>query len=69
MEADMKNVKKKITVTEYDGIFRVTAEFKNGFHLVPSPIGKIKLAFWDEGRLKVFLKNFGYSPVINRVNN
>ncbi len=65
----MKNVKKKITVTEYDGIFRVTAEFKNGFHLVPSPIGKIKLAFWDEGRLKVFLNNFGYSPVINRVNN
>jgi len=69
MEALVKNAKKKITVTEHDGIFRVTADFKNGFHLVPSPLGRINLAFWDEGRMKVFLKNFGFYPVIHDGNN
>lgn len=65
----MKGLKRKIEVTEYDGIYRVSAELENGFHFVPSPVGKINLAFWDEGRMKVFLKNFGFYPVINHNNN
>jgi hypothetical protein len=63
-EVIMKRVKKKIKVTENNGIFRVSADFENGFHLVPSACGNIKLAFWDEQRLKLFLKNFGFYPVI-----
>jgi hypothetical protein len=61
--------KKKIAVTEDDGIYRVSAEFEHGFHLVPSPMGKMQLAFWDERRLKVFLRNFGFAPDIRHSNN
>ncbi|MEW6109294.1 MAG: hypothetical protein AB1632_09055 [Nitrospirota bacterium] len=65
----MKNFRRKIRVTEDNGIYRVSADFKNGFHLVPSPCGNFKLAFWDEQRLKLFLKNFGFSAVISHSNN
>ncbi|MBI5640305.1 MAG: hypothetical protein HZA17_07770 [Nitrospirae bacterium] len=61
--------KKKIAVTERSGIFRVSAEFESGFHLVPSPKGNINLAFWDESRLKLYLENFGFYPDIRHGNN
>ncbi len=60
---------KRIKVTEYDGIYRVAADIGNGFHFIPSPKGNIKIAFWDERRLKVFLKNFGFYPIISHCNN
>ncbi len=68
-EVNMRRLKKEIDVMENNGIFRVSADFANGFQLVPSPGGNIKLAFWDEQRLKVFLKNFGFYPLISHSNN
>jgi len=65
----MKNMRKRIEVTEYSGIYRVAAELEKDFHFVPSPEGKIKLAFWDESRMKVFLETFGFYPVISHSNN
>jgi hypothetical protein len=69
-EAEMDDLKRKaIGVTEHAGIFRVSAEFENGFHLVPTPTGRISMAFWDEQRMKVFLDQFGYAPVIRHGTN
>lgn len=60
----MRRYRKKIRVIENEGIYRVSADFKNGFQLVPVPEGYLKLAFWNEDRMKVFLRNHGYYPVI-----
>lgn len=60
----MNTARKKIKVTKSAGIYRVPAELEEGFHLVPCPTGRINLAFWDKARLKLFLKNFDYYPVI-----
>ena len=66
----MKDLKRKaIGVTEHAGIYRVSAEFENGFRLVPKPSGLISLAFWDEQRMKLFLDQFGYAPVIYHGTN
>jgi hypothetical protein len=65
----MNKPTKKIDVMECKGIYRVAADFKGSFYLVPSPEGYLKLAFWDESRMKVFLRNFGFYPVINHSNN
>lgn len=65
----MRSVKRKIDVTEQNGIFRVSADLEQNFKLVPSPGGTLQLAFWDENRLKVFLKNFGFSAVIHHGMN
>ncbi len=64
----MKSTKKKIKVIETNGIFRVSADFGDGFQLVPAPEGNLRLAFWDEHRLKVFLKNYGFYPIISHNN-
>lgn len=68
-EVSMRSIKKNIEVTEHNGIFRVPADLEKNFQLVPSPGGNLKLAFWDENRLKVFLKNFGFSAVIHHGMN
>lgn len=65
----MKGTRKKIVVTETNGVYRVSADCGSGFSLVPTPEGAIRLAFWDEKRMKVFLKNFGFYPVITHGNN
>ncbi len=65
----MKGTRKKIDVKEQNGIYRVSADFSKGFQFVPSPEGDIMLAFWDEQRLKVFLKHFGFYPRISHCNN
>lgn len=64
----MKNNKNKIHVTERNGVYRVSAHIGKDFHLVPAHEGTMKLAFWDEKRLKIFLKNFGLYPVIMHNN-
>jgi hypothetical protein len=65
----MSKKEKKIEVTEQKGIYRVAADFRNGFNLVPAPDGNLKLIFWDEDRLKMYLKNFNLYPVITHCNN
>lgn len=59
-----KKNKNKIDVTERNGVYRVSAHIAKDFHLVPAHEGTMKLAFWDEKRLKIFLRNFGLYPVI-----
>lgn len=56
---------RKIEVHEEGGIYRVSAELEEGFHLIPSPKGSLSLAFWDEKRMIAFLKNFGFSPEVS----
>lgn len=65
----MKNSRKRLNITLSNGIYRVPADFENGFHLVPTPNGIINLAFWDKDRLKVFIRNFGFYPVIKNISN
>ena len=60
---------RKIAVSEQDGIYRVSAEFQDGFHLIPSPKGNLSLAFWDEKRMIAFLENFGFYPEVSRRSN
>lgn len=64
----MRRSKKEIRVTENEGIYRVAADFENGFRLVPAPDGYLQMAFWNKERMKVFLKNHGYHPVIVHMN-
>ncbi|MBI5187988.1 MAG: hypothetical protein HZA07_02790 [Nitrospirae bacterium] len=65
----MKHPTRKIDVMEEAGIYRVPADFESGFVLVPSPEGTMKLAFWEESRLHMFLENYGLTPVIHHSTN
>ena len=53
-----------ITVVQENGVFRVPADFANGFVLVPVPDGKLNLFFWEKSRMRRFLKNHGFSPAV-----
>lgn len=64
----MEMTEKEIRVTEDEGIYKVSADFESGFRLVPLPEGYMQIAFWNEERMKVFLKHHGYYPVIVHMN-
>lgn len=53
-----------ITVTRENGIFRVPADFVEGFVLVPRPDGKLNLFFWEKNRMRRFLRNHGFTPAV-----
>lgn len=53
-----------ITVTQEKGIFRVSADFAEGFVLVPRPDGKLNLFFWEKNRMRRFLRNHGFTPAL-----
>lgn len=65
----MRRLTKKIEVMEREGVFRVPADLKEGFVLVPCPEGNMNLIFWDEGRLTMFLENYGFVPIIHHSTN
>ena len=54
-----------IMVKEENGVFRVPADFKEGFVLVPEPKGRLNLTFWDKKRMQRFLRTYGFKPFIN----
>ena len=56
--------KKTIAVTQHCGIFRVSADLAHGLKLIPSPNGRIRLAFWDRERMNLFLESHDFMAVI-----
>lgn len=53
-----------IEVRNEDGVFKVPADFKEGFKLVPRPSGRLSLVFWDRGRMRRFLRSHGFCPSV-----
>lgn len=64
MEHSTKEIIDVIEVIEKNGVFMVPAELEEDFVLVPTPQGKMNLVFWDEGCLNLFLKSYGFVPII-----
>lgn len=52
-----------IGIRQEEGVFRVPADLKEGFELVPEPAGALTLTFWDWGRMLECLSAHGYTPV------
>ncbi len=53
-----------IAVMKENGVFRVPADFAQGFILVPVPEGKLNLFFWEKNRMRRFLKHHGFVPAV-----
>jgi len=53
-----------IAVMKENGVFRVPADFAQGFMLVPVPEGKLNLFFWEKNRMRRFLKHHGFVPAV-----
>jgi hypothetical protein len=53
-----------IEVKKENGVFKVPADFMEGFELVPRPEGKLSLVFWDRSRMRRYLRNYGFTPYV-----
>lgn len=51
-----------IRFSEENGFYRVPADLRNGFTLVPEPEGRLSLVFVSRERMKRYLRQYGYVP-------